>query len=85
MEMTLVGMYAETSPSWVSMIGSAVIGSFCLFHTDTVAFPDIHKCPDVFSAYLLDDTADCREGDLLSIREKHMVSHQGGYTCNRFT
>ena len=23
-EMTLVGMYAETSPAWVSMIGSAV-------------------------------------------------------------
>ena len=24
MEMTLVGMYAETSPAWVSMKGSAV-------------------------------------------------------------
>ena len=24
MEMTFVGMYAETSPAWVSMIGSAV-------------------------------------------------------------
>ncbi len=24
MEMTFVGMYAETSPAWVSMMGSAV-------------------------------------------------------------
>ena len=25
MEITFVGMYADTSPAWVSMIGSAVI------------------------------------------------------------
>ena len=25
MEITLVGMYADTSPAWVSMIGNAVI------------------------------------------------------------
>ena len=25
MEITLVGMYADTSPAWVSMIGSAVM------------------------------------------------------------